>query len=54
MNIEDKKPKVLEKLTKAGFLVRFTKSVLEQFEEKTATPDKDIIIPEFLFKQPRE
>ena len=56
MNFDDEKTKILTKFTKAGFPVRFTKSVFEQFENKLklSDTDEDLIIPEFFFKEPRK
>ena len=53
MDFEYEKVKINEKFTKAGFPVRFTNSVVEQFEEKVSS-DVDLLIPEFLFKETRK
>ena len=51
IDFEYEKIKINEKFTNACFPVRFTKSVIEQFEEKMIQPDEDLLIPEFLFKE---
>ena len=56
MNFENEKVKILSKSTNAGFPVRFTESVFEQFENKliVQSSNDDFIIPEFLFKEPKK
>ena len=52
MNFDYEKIKINEKFTNACFPVRFTKSVIEQFEEKMIQADENLLI-EFLFKEER-
>ena len=42
------------KFRHAGFPIRFTESVIRQFEEKLTSQlgEEDLIIPEFLFREP--
>ena len=50
------KGKIMSKFTRAGFPVRFTNSVFEQFENKlkSTDSDSDLIIPKFLFEEPKK
>ncbi len=56
MNFENEKANIMNKFKKAGFPVRFTKSVFDQFESKLKSqePNDDVIIPSFLFEEPRK
>ena len=43
---------ILEKFVNVGFPIRFTDSVITQFEDKQN--DENLIIPKFLFKEPKK
>ena len=53
MNFQAEKEIITKKFLNADFPTRFIHSVIKQFEEKSFTPD-DLIIPEFLFEEPRQ
>ena len=52
MNFTAEKEIIRDKFNTAGFPVRFVESVIEQFEKKLT--EDDLIIPEFLFKEPKK
>ena len=52
MNFTAEKEIIRDKFNNAGFPVRFIESVIEQFEKKLT--EDDLIIPEFLFKEPKK
>ena len=52
MHFESEKQIIREKFSNAGFPIRFTDSVITQFEDKQN--DDGLIIPEFLFKEPKK
>lgn len=54
MNFEQKNNETKNKYTYAGFLKRFTERVIRQFKERMTTHSEDLIIPEFLFQEPRK
>ena len=43
---------ILEKFVNVGFPIRFAESIITQFEDKQN--DENLIIPEFLFKEPKK
>ena len=53
MDFQAEKEIIKKKFQNANFPTRFIHSVIKQFEEKSFTPD-DLIIPEFLFEEPRQ
>ena len=53
MNFTDEKQVIRNKFTNAGFPPRFVESVIEQYEAKLSNVD-DLIIPEFLFRDPKK
>ena len=54
MNFDQEKITIKNKFRHAGFPIRFTESVIRQFEEKLTSQleEEDLIIPEFLFREP--
>ena len=55
MNFEQEKDKIRTKYRNADFPTPFVNSVINQFEEKiSAVSADDLIIPEFLFAEPRK
>ena len=56
MNFNEEKEIIRDKFANAGFPRRFTESVIEQFLSNlnTSSEEGDLIIPEFLFKEPRK
>ncbi len=53
MKFTDEKQEIRNKFINAGFPPRFIESVIEQYEKKLSNED-DLIIPEFLFKDPKK